>query len=82
MWRAFFFALGAFAVLLGAQFLAVDKLVMARQEQASTQVMGMTMPGTSTLRNKEVVPSEWAPWSLLSFGAVTLLYSFTINRST
>ena len=80
MWRAFFFALGAFAILLGGQFLAIDKMVLNRQEQSATRMMGMTMPGMSTSRNKEFTPPEWAPWSLLSFGAVTLLYSFSANR--
>ena len=27
---------------------------------------------------REVTPAEWAPWSLLSAGAVVTLYSFTI----
>ena len=81
MWRSFFFAVGVFAVILGGQFLAVDKLVLGKQEPAATRVFGMNMPGTSSLRKKEVTPPEWAPWSLLSFGAVTMLYSFTINRS-
>jgi hypothetical protein len=37
--------------------------------------MGMNSDLT---RNKEVTPPEWAPWSLMSLGAVTLLYSFTL----
>jgi hypothetical protein len=80
MWRAFFFAVGVFAVILGGQFLAVDKLVMTKQERAATRLLGMNMPGSMSLRNKEMTPPEWAPWSLLSFGAVTMLYSFTLNR--
>jgi hypothetical protein len=26
------------------------------------------------------VPPDWAPWSLLSLGAVTIIYSFTIPK--
>ena len=29
---------------------------------------------------REVKPAEWAPWSLLSVGAVVILYSLTLNR--
>lgn len=28
----------------------------------------------------DVVPPEWAPWSLMSAGAVIILYSFTIPK--
>lgn len=28
----------------------------------------------------DIVPPEWAPWSLLSAGAVVILYSFTIPK--
>ncbi len=27
-----------------------------------------------------IIPPEWAPWSLLSAGAVVILYSFTIPK--
>jgi hypothetical protein len=28
----------------------------------------------------DIVPPEWAPWSLLSAGAVVILYSFTVPK--
>ena len=28
----------------------------------------------------DVIPPEWAPWSLMSAGAVIILYSFTIPK--
>ncbi len=28
----------------------------------------------------DVTPPEWAPWSLMSAGAVIILYSFTIPK--
>ena len=49
---------------LGLEALAVEKAVL---HAASTA------PGA-----REIVPPEWAPWSLLSIGAITVLYSFTI----
>jgi hypothetical protein len=29
---------------------------------------------------REVEPPEWAPWSLMSVGAVVILYTFTIPK--
>jgi hypothetical protein len=29
---------------------------------------------------RELVPTDWAPWSLISGGAVTILYSFTLPK--
>ena len=29
----------------------------------------------------DLKPAEWAPWSLLSGGAVVILYSVTLGRS-
>ncbi len=28
----------------------------------------------------ELVPAEWAPWSLMSAGAVMILYTFTLPQ--
>ena len=30
--------------------------------------------------SNEIVPPDWAPWTLMSGGAVIILYSFTIPR--
>ena len=64
MWRAFFLAVGVSCFILGAECLAIEK--------ATLSVGG----GTSS----EITPPEWAPWSLMSGGAVVLLYSFTIPK--
>jgi hypothetical protein len=78
MWRAFFLAMGAFAVLLGAQCLAVEKAVMitAAEEESA---LGIGNPFGAE-KKKELSPPEWAPWTLMSAGAVTMIYSFTIPK--
>lgn len=76
MWRAFFLAMGAYCCILGAECLVIDKAVLARRESPA----GVLGSGQSTLGSHELVPPEWAPWSLISVGAVTMLYSFTIPR--
>jgi hypothetical protein len=68
MWRSFFLAVGAYVCLLGVQALAVERVVL--KDEVTSQ------SGTG----KEIVPPEWAPWSLLGAGAVVVLYSFTIPR--
>ena len=74
MWRAFFLAVGIYGILLGVECLAIDKAVLApsRDSSASALVEQMS-PGA-----REIVPPTWAPWSLISGGAVVVLYSFTL----
>jgi hypothetical protein len=36
--------------------------------------------GSSAAGSHNIAPPDWAPWSLLSAGAVVMLYSFTIPR--
>lgn len=80
MWRSFFLASGVYCCLLGAQSLAVDKAILANKEPPTGQFSDLRIPGASLTRNKEFTPPAWAPWSLMSLGAVTLLYSFTIPK--
>lgn len=73
MWRALFLALGAYSCLLGAECLVIDKALLTSRDKSSG-ILGQAA------RQRELVPSEWAPWSLLSAGAVTILYSFTLPQ--
>lgn len=80
MWRAFFLASGVYCCLLGAQCLAVDRAILHSKEPAPSRFLNMNLPGNNLMRNREITPPDWAPWSLMSLGAVTLLYSFTIPK--
>jgi hypothetical protein len=68
MWRSFFLALGAYCCLLGVEALALERAVLKVD----------AMNAQSTWR--EIVPPDWAPWSLMGAGAVVMLYSFTIPQ--
>jgi len=68
MWRSFFLAVGVYVCLVGVQALAVERAVL--KPEAASQA-GL---------QSEIVPPEWAPWSLIGAGAVVVLYSFTIPR--
>ncbi len=74
MWRSFFLAIGIFLCILGVECLAIEKAVL---HSAAEQPAGF---GVSRPAPREITPPEWAPWTLMSAGAVVLLYSFTIPR--
>ena len=68
MWRSFFLAVGAYVCLLGVQALAVERAVLKADVASQTGLQ------------QEIVPPDWAPWSLIGGGAVVAIYSFTIPR--
>ena len=76
MWRAFFLAVGVFAILLGAQCLAVEKAVLHSEKRPVANTFGLV----KSVERKDLIPPEWAPWTLLSAGAVVLIYSFTLPK--
>ena len=88
MWRAVFLALGAGLLMLGVEALALDHAVVAqdsllgkRFQEERVEVVrdeyGFEV-GQRTVKvptTKKITPPEWAPWSMMSSGAVILLYS-------
>jgi hypothetical protein len=68
MWRSFFLAVGTYCCLLGIEAMALERAVLKVD----------AMSAQSTWR--EIVPPDWAPWSLMGAGAVVMLYSFTIPQ--
>lgn len=64
MWRALFLAVGMFLLVLGLECLVIDQATISNPEKGVTTV----------------APPEWVPWSLISAGAVTMLYSFTLPK--
>lgn len=70
MWRAFFLAVGAYVALLGFESLAVQKAVLKPEWVGEGKLV----------QKSEITPPDWAPWSLMGAGAVTVLYSFTIPQ--
>ena len=70
MWRSLFLALGAYTCLLGVEALAIEKAVIKKPTDGRKPL----------ITREEVVPPDWAPWSLMGTGAVVVLYSFTIPR--
>jgi hypothetical protein len=78
MWRSLFIALGICSSLMGVECLVLDKAVLYQRQEEAPGLFGRVESKLS--RGREVVPPDWAPWSLMSGGAVTILYSFTIPK--
>ena len=74
MLRAFFLAVGIYALILGLECLVVDKAVLQPSREATASALAQQVAPSV----REITPGEWAPWSLISGGAVVMLYSFTI----
>ena len=77
MWRAFFLAIGVFLVILGVECLGVEK-VNLRFRNAPPPPTSLFDSQKKVGSPKTLVPAPWAPWSLMSTGAVVCLYSFTL----
>ena len=82
MWRSFFLAIGIAVVIFGGQFLVLDKLILSnrfnKKIEAATDYYSSEPTVTEVPR--EFIPEEWTPWSLLSVGAIVILYSQTLKR--
>ncbi len=76
MWRAFFVAVGIALCIVGGECLIIDKAVIAKTEDGTAPFVDPE----SGLPSRSLKPPEWAPWSMISGGAVVLLYSLTIAR--
>ena len=80
MWRSLFVALGISSVCLGGECLVIDGAVLAQRGSASPALPAREGGTPAAARKRDVVPPDWAPWSLMSAGAVVVLYSFTLPR--
>jgi hypothetical protein len=76
MLRAFFLATGICCLLLGLQCLVVEKAELSGDSTASAS----NFARQAVPSYREIEPPEWAPWSLMSVGAVVILYTFTIPK--
>lgn len=64
MWKSMFLAAGIFACISGVELLLID----------SATVLPMDGEGTPSL----FTAPDWAPWALISAGAITILHFCTL----
>lgn len=85
MWRALFLAIGGTLLVMGIESMVLDHAVMATDNGIIKPASVSTEPvydewGFEVDRKivapvaKTLSPPEWAPWSMLSSGAVILFY--------
>ena len=67
MWKSFCLAVGIFACVLGVEMLLIDS-AMIRPLDGRGAARMFTAP-------------DWAPWTLLSVGAVTVLHYVSLPRA-
>ena len=81
MWRAFFLAIGLSFIILGAEFMMLDKVVFheAPREGGALNILA-SVTSTKIIAAKTYEPPDWTPWSLFSVGAIVMIYSFTIPQ--
>ena len=63
MWKSVFLALGIFSCILGVELLLVDSATVLPLQGGPART---------------VTAPDWAPWALLSVGAVTILHFCTL----
>ena len=79
MWRSFFLAVGIMMLIVGVECLLIDSATLYGAAQSSA---GEFMdPSTPPARSTHVwAPSEWLPWTLLSGGAIVVIYAVTLPK--
>lgn len=80
MWKSFFLAIGISLFIVGAECLLIERATLTDQAVATQNVSYGSRPMPPQPAAKDVVPPEWAPWSLMATGVVVILYSFSIPR--
>ena len=79
MWRSFFIAIGIMAIIIGFETLVIDS---ANFYSSRGSTAGEFMD-PSTIAGQQIItwqPKEWFPWLVLSAGALTVIYSFTLPK--
>ena len=77
MWRTIFIAFGVMAIILGFECLVIDSANFYSSREAS-MVDFFDPSGAPARSTREWRPNEWMPWTILSLGAITVVYAFTL----
>lgn len=79
MWRSIFIAVGLMAIIIGLECLFIESAIFysPSNTEASSFMSPSLSPSAST---REWRPQEWFPYFVLSAGAVTVVYAFTLPK--
>ena len=81
MLKTCFFATGLFVTLWGVSLLFIDQVVLNATKDGEPENAISAMVSTVTPQNQKYVdPPDWAAFSLMSVGAVTMLYAAALPK--
>ena len=79
--RAFFLGTGVYVALFGATLFLIDRITLVAHS-TSTSSAFLTWLTTDGSGNGRIVnPPEWAPYTLVAVGAVTVLYAIALPKA-
>lgn len=79
MWRSLFLALGIMLLIVGVECLLIDSATLfAASDSSAADFVDPSGPAGHSTR--VVAPSEWVPWTLLSSGAIVVIYAVTLPK--
>jgi hypothetical protein len=82
MLRASCFAIGMFVGLCGLSLLAIDKVVLHQPTEKDPGIRGMLAKQVVDKEQRPVIdPPDWAAFTLLSIGSVSMLYSVALPKN-
>ncbi len=96
MWRAFFFALGIYAIILGVECLILDKVDLSPAVAGKTTSNAAFQANNGAVfqnsvyqyqatpqaaKSKSFRPREWMPWSLIAGGILIVVYTRSYQSS-
>ncbi len=94
MWTSFFWAVGIFLLLIGAETLVVEKFVVADSKGIPRLFAGNNLgtagapslsyaTGAATKSSaRTIVTKDWMPWCFLAAGAVTIMYTSSFQQKS
>ncbi|HXY35133.1 MAG TPA: hypothetical protein VEI07_12960 [Planctomycetaceae bacterium] len=82
MLRGTFFSVGVFIALWGASLFFVDKIVLKVADDSARPpgFRGAYAGNQQQKQQRVITPPDWVSFSLLSVGAVTMLYAVALPR--
>jgi hypothetical protein len=80
MWRMLFLAIGLASLVLGGELLAIDQATITIPAKKAHEPGSLMETVHASTHSREFVPPEWAPWALLSAGAITVMYTASVSR--
>lgn len=80
MYRAAFFALGVCLAAGGSSLFFVDQVTLTPAASAAWPPLLEAWAPVSSANQRAVNPPDWAPFSSLGLGIVTMLYALALPR--